>query len=115
MSLEDRILLDEGFFILLLAEYAVSHLRGFTQLYYSIPIGVGKGGVGEAPTEKPTHFTNDLGMLYQKQSVPHHVAIQTTLEMQHSQSHTKSVCSAIISLLDSYRRYCSLADAALPL
>jgi hypothetical protein len=85
VSLEDRILLDEGFFILLLAEYAVLHLRGFTELYY------------------------------QKQSVPHHLAIQTILEMQHSQSYTKSVCSAIISLLASYRRYCSLADAALPL
>ena len=31
---------------------------------YSIPTRVEKGGVGEAPTENPTHFPNDLGMLY---------------------------------------------------
>jgi hypothetical protein len=38
---------------------------GSIVLLYIIPTGVGKGGVGEAPTEKPTHFPNDLGMLYQ--------------------------------------------------
>ncbi len=31
---------------------------------YGLARSVGKGGMGEAPIEKPTHFPNDLGMLH---------------------------------------------------
>jgi hypothetical protein len=42
----------------------LTHFPNDAGMLYSNPTLAGKGGVGEARTEKLTHFPNDVGMLY---------------------------------------------------